>query len=678
MGLRGLLSILFLCLLCLLSVSVAPLAPAGAQGEFGVSTCAPDCKVFLPAVQKPDISLDLQAANIELTQAVQSLANDATLIANRPTLARVTVSASGSSQPVAGVVGQLHALRNNVELPSSPLSASFSAPRAPNRLTLNDTLNYWLPSDWTSAPVNLYLLLNPAQTLVENNYGNNRWPATGYLLANFRTTTPLQIVVVPINASFAGLNTTPASPFDYVTPFLWQSYPIAQYTVHVHAPIAYAGASNPPSGNDWQAMLNAVSAVHSAEDLSTRDKEYLGVVNVPCNGGCIAGIAWVPSALGSGYYFSAVAFDGGGSANWAGPVVAHEIGHNLGRNHAPSCGGAPYDAAYPNSMGLLDDLGFNIVTSALYNPAGYHDFMSYCSGVWTSKYGYNTIFRFRNGGAAAAAGASASADVFAIAGSVDASHVQVLPTVRLQAPLTPEDALGEYRLELRDAGDRVLQTHRFSLQDTDGAAGGFQLNVPADDRALRMLIYRGERLVFDQRGNGNLRVSLHRPETDNPSQLSWDADGALRYMLRGSRDGGKSWQVLGLSLSAQQLSLDAQYTPGGDVLFEVQASDGVRAVADHQSARMSKHAPQAHIVPGTPTVTPAGEPLSLSAIAYDPEDGALSDGALVWSSNQDGFLGAGTTLWLEYGLSAGTHLITLNATDTDSNTGHAEIVIMVK
>ena len=109
-----------------------------------------------------------------------------------------------------------------------------------------------------------------------------------------------------------------------------------------------------------------------------------------------------------------------------------------------------------------------------------------------------------------------------------------------------------------------------------------------------------------------------------------------------------------------------------------QLTSGVRAVADRQTARLSKHAPQAHIVAAMPHIAHAGEPLSLAAIADDAEDGALSGSSLTWASSQDGVLGAGNTLWLQHGLSAGTHVLSLSATDSDGNTSRAETLIIVK
>jgi hypothetical protein len=47
----------------------------------------------------------------------------------------------------------------------------------------------------------------------------------------------------------------------------------------------------------------------------------------------------------------------------------------------------------------------------------------------------------------------------------------------------------------------------------------------------------------------------------------------------------------------------------------------------------------------------------------DMEDGSLSDGSLVWSSDRQGELGIGPTVALNT-LEPGTHIITLTATDS--------------
>src|SRR5207244_3024672 len=138
--------------------------------------------------------------------------------------------------------------------------------------------------------------------------------------------------------------------------------------------------------------------------------------------------------------------------------------------------------------------------------------------------------------------------------------------------------------------------------------------------------------------------------------------------VRASHDGGQTWQVLGINLSRPALTLDGPSLRSGDMLIEVQASDGVHVSVARAQTHVSKHPPHAQIVQTAMSTTRSGQPLALTGIAYDTEDGALSGDAVRWFSDRGGELGSGTMLWLERGLTAGTHLITLRVTDSDGNT----------
>jgi hypothetical protein len=60
------------------------------------------------------------------------------------------------------------------------------------------------------------------------------------------------------------------------------------------------------------------------------------------------------------------------------------------------------------------------------------------------------------------------------------------------------------------------------------------------------------------------------------------------------------------------------------------------------------------------------------------EDGILPDGALVWRSSIDGFLGRGEELYLPPGrLGPGSHRILLAGTDSDDMTAEAAVEITV-
>lgn len=68
--------------------------------------------------------------------------------------------------------------------------------------------------------------------------------------------------------------------------------------------------------------------------------------------------------------------------------------------------------------------------------------------------------------------------------------------------------------------------------------------------------------------------------------------------------------------------------------------------------------------------------ISFIGSATDLEDGTLNGTSLVWTSSIDGNIGTGDSFVYD-SLSAGTHLITLTATDSDGDTGYDTVTIDV-
>ncbi len=79
--------------------------------------------------------------------------------------------------------------------------------------------------------------------------------------------------------------------------------------------------------------------------------------------------------------------------------------------------------------------------------------------------------------------------------------------------------------------------------------------------------------------------------------------------------------------------------------------------------------------PPNNSIYETGATISFTGIASDAEDGFISGASLVWVSSIDGALGTGASVSAT--LTKGTHIITLTATDSESDTGNANITIHV-
>lgn len=73
----------------------------------------------------------------------------------------------------------------------------------------------------------------------------------------------------------------------------------------------------------------------------------------------------------------------------------------------------------------------------------------------------------------------------------------------------------------------------------------------------------------------------------------------------------------------------------------------------------------------------AGTSVSFAGSASDPEDGPLTGGALVWTSDIDGQIGTGPA-FATSGLSIGAHAITLTATDSNGATATDEVGVAIE
>jgi hypothetical protein len=72
-------------------------------------------------------------------------------------------------------------------------------------------------------------------------------------------------------------------------------------------------------------------------------------------------------------------------------TVAHEMGHNLGRAHAPGCDAAGVDPKFPYANTGVGVDGYSIPEKAFKSRKKWKDVMGYCYPTWISDYTWNGL-----------------------------------------------------------------------------------------------------------------------------------------------------------------------------------------------------------------------------------------------------------------------------------------------
>jgi hypothetical protein len=325
--------------------------------------------------------------------------------------------------------------------------------------------------------------------------------------------------------------------------------------------------------------------------------------------------------------------------------------------------------------------------------------MTYCSYEWLSDFTYEGIRSYLVGvGLLSAAPAQVTAsDFLAVAGMANLENTTAtLDNVYLihQDNTLPLPETGDWTIALVGASNNDLATYPFApdeltdAEESPGRPAVIAEVVPWTAGTVRVEIrYLGQVVASRSASAHAPSVSLTSPTEgsvlpDGPFQVSWtgsDPDGdPLTYSLLYSNDSGTSWQTIATNLTGTGLQLNTNQLPGGSGSLRVVASDGFLSDQDTHGALVAPlHAPTAQILlPNPSQVFYPTQQVTLLGTAFDLEDGTLGDAAFAWSSSIDGALGSGASLSTAE-LTTGTHVITLEVTDSDGMSSQVQRTIVV-
>jgi hypothetical protein len=522
----------------------------------------------------PASTLNLRIDGVYLTQATQRYDGTVPLVAGRDAYLRAFALASEANTAAPPVRIRLYSGGSLVQTYTVP-AAGASVPLSVNEGSLAASWNVLIPGNLVQPNLRVLADVDPGNTVSEANESDNAFPLDGTPAAvDVRALPTFNVRFVPVLQQVNGRqgSVSDATREQYLAD-LKRMLPVAGYDADVRLPYTTtAPALQSDNANGaWGTILSEVLALRSADGNS---RYYYGVVNTSYSSG-VAGIGYV-----GGSARTALGWDrlpSGAS------VMAHELGHNMGRSHAPCGGVANPDPSFPYASGKIGVWGLDVAALSPKSPATYSDLMGYCSPEWISDYNWQAMLGYRQGGPNNTPAAVDARGGLLIWGRITPAGPVLEPAFFVDAPASLPGG-GPHRLELTGAGGTTLMSVAFSASEVadtpTGPEQAFAFVLPVSgavaDQVRELRLTSGGRRVVRQSA-----VTAVDPATAlargsaGEAVIRWNA---ARYPMVLVRDGA----------TGQLLS----FARGGEVRLSsavgsvsLTYSDGVRSRRENRTLR---------------------------------------------------------------------------------------------
>ena len=535
---------------------------------------------------------NLTVDGVYVVQSVQRLDRSVPLVQGRPGLLRVFVRGSEAGIAAPAVRVRLYnggqVVLDQTVAPPMPYAPTSEA--SVNESSLATSWNVVVPAGVLQPGLSISAQVDPGNLVSEGNETDNLFPLDGQPLdARVQTVPTLRLRFVPVYQSANALTgDVSASNTERFVAQTRKLHPLSTIEMDVRAPLTTTlpALKSEDQDTSWVRVLHEVDVARDLDAEGT-NYTYYGVVKVTYTSG-IAGMGYIayPVAMGWDYLPS-------GSE-----VMAHELGHTWGRNHAP-CGVDGADARYPYAGGQIGAYGYDATTGALKLPTA-PDIMGYCSGKWISDYTYNGVLTYRaargtsgSTGDAGVAGVARAvrADATASSGPVERcllvwgrisdEGVTLEPAFEVDARPSLPSAGGAVTLSAASATGGTLWSLSFAgteIADSRTHARTFSFTIPvararpAEIAALRLAAPSGQTTSGVTAGpSAASEVSVARTARARWVRVRWNAARHPVVMVRDSRTGA----VLSFARGGDAEVRTADDSPASvDVLL----SDRVRSV----------------------------------------------------------------------------------------------------
>jgi hypothetical protein len=379
------------------------------------------------------VGASVQILGTEITQAVQNVANQVTLIRGKATVVRIYLKPKGFTKTtrIQGEIAVAPAPGSPAKYVASVNGVTVSKAAYPDlpsqRRRVDLSLNFILPAEAIEWPA-----LAVEVKRIYSSGGDLTVVAGPPVSRQLETAPPLRIRAIGLRYTWTKSDGTtidvpPAAyHFDYLRSFLTRAYPVStvewsQLVVQAN-PLFAPPFSGPalPNGDDplWRGKLNLahnqLAAIRAKDvDAGTDPRtHYYGLVSDASAGLFFRGAAKdVPQApdptvvaagpVGDPNQYSSLKWDKNPSyGDWYG---AHELAHTFGRFHPGFCNQDASDPTFPYADGRIGDdahgdmMGLDVGDAALNLPMQVmvnetcHDIMTYCDNQWISAYSYQAV-----------------------------------------------------------------------------------------------------------------------------------------------------------------------------------------------------------------------------------------------------------------------------------------------